>query len=230
MAMKSSETKNRVAGSDRVLMKDQAYHRLKSIIQSSDLGHDGALSERQLSAQLGMSKTPIRAALEILESRGLVTVSPQKGILVRELTAREISELFDVRFAVEPFIVKKLARKSPTRELIDRLKKNLADQKTAARKGDPLLSTELDIEFHQQLATMVGNREFLQLLERCFDRLYRSILHVNRSAPDRLEASYAEHEEIVQEILSGDFQKSAALMVRHLKFGRRYLLGGGEEL
>jgi DNA-binding GntR family transcriptional regulator len=221
---------NRESGSDRVLMKYEAYRRLKSLIQDGSLAGDSTISERELSQQLGMSKTPIRAALEILETQGLVSVSPQKGIFVREISAREIAELFDVRFAIEPFVVKRLARTTPNREQLGCLARNLDEQRMAANKSDPIRATELDIAFHHLLTSMLDNRELLHLLERCFDRLYRSILHVNRSMSDRLLQSVHEHEDIANSIQSGDFLKSATLMENHLKFGRRFLLGGGDDL
>ena len=67
------------------------------------------LSERQLVERMGMSKTPIRSALEHLESQGLVAVAPQQGIIVKELSAQEITDLFDMRSAIEPFIVSRLS-------------------------------------------------------------------------------------------------------------------------
>src|SRR6516162_1995631 len=92
------------AGGPRVLLRQRAYGELKELIQSGALPAGAFLSERQLVGRLGMSKTPIRAALQQLEGEGLVSVSPQQGILVRELSAREILELFDLRAAVEPFV------------------------------------------------------------------------------------------------------------------------------
>jgi DNA-binding GntR family transcriptional regulator len=58
-----------------VLLKERAYRELKSLIQTGEMTSESALSERLLSERLGMSKTPIRAALELLEKQGLVTVS-----------------------------------------------------------------------------------------------------------------------------------------------------------
>jgi len=147
--------------SERVLLKERAYQELKRLIQSSVFPPHVALSERQLSDRLRMSKTPIRAALENLETQGLVTVSPQRGIFVRELSAREIGELFDVRMAVEPFAAAKLSQRawSPTQRT--QLKKNLTKQRSAAKAEDPLAATTLDIEFHRLLVEVLDNREMM---------------------------------------------------------------------
>jgi DNA-binding GntR family transcriptional regulator len=221
---KVTSTESVSLSSERVLLKEQAYVELKRLIQSGEFPPHMALSERQLSERMGMSKTPIRAALEKLESQGLVTVSPQRGIFVRELSAREIGELFDVRMAVEPFATSKLATRSWSISQRAALKRNLARQKVAAKADDPLAATELDIRFHRLLAEVLDNREIMVWLEKCFDKLHRSVLHINRQVPGRLQKSYEDHVAIANAILDSDESKSRSLMQEHLKYGRRFLL------
>jgi DNA-binding GntR family transcriptional regulator len=210
--------------SERVLLKEQAYLELKRLIQSGEFPPHKALSERQLSQRLGMSKTPIRAALENLETQGLVTVSPQRGIFVCELSAREIGELFDVRLAVEPFAAAKLAQRSWSNPQRAALKKNLTRQKSAAKEENHLAATELDIEFHRLLAEILDNREIMVWLEKCFDKLHRSVLYINRLVPGRLQKSFEDHQEIANAIIGREESKSRSLMLEHLKYGRRFLL------
>ena len=214
------------ASSGRMLLKDRAYEELKGLIQSGELDPGQPLSERMLSERLGMSKTPIRAALENLETQGLVTVSPQKGIIVRELSAREIAELFDVRAAVEPFVVVQLARACITDAQRDRLNHELDRQRLAAENEDHKSAAQLDIAFHRLLATLLENREMMIWLERCFDRLHRSVLSVNRLVPGRLRKSYEDHEAIAKAVIEGADEKASRLMREHLAFGRRFLLLG----
>ncbi len=211
----------------RVLLKERAYQEIKALIQTGDLSPESTLSERQLVERLGMSKTPIRAALENLETQGLVTVSPQKGILIRELSAREIGELFDVRVAAEPFIAKQLARCALTSTQRDEIKGNLRSLRQIVKTGNALTATELDIAFHRLLAKLLDNREMAIWLERCFDKLHRSVLSVNRLAPGRLSKIYEDHAAIADAIQKGLGDEAARLMSEHLSFGRQYLLGGG---
>jgi DNA-binding GntR family transcriptional regulator len=208
------------------LLKDRAYRELKDLIQTGEMTSESTLSERFLSKRLGMSKTPIRAALENLETQGLVTVSPQRGILVRELSARDIAELFDVRSAVEPFVVGQLARGVLTSAQRERVRTNLSRQHRAATSGDALQSTQLDIAFHRLLAALLDNRELMFWLERCFDRLHRSVLFVNRLARNRLLKSYQEHAGIANAVVGRNSDEAARLMKEHLGFGRQFLLVG----
>src|SRR5690349_20231147 len=76
------------------LLKDEAYESIKQRLLNNDYPPGSFLSERQLAGGLGMSKTPVKAALERLESEGFITVSPQQGIVVRELSVREIADQY----------------------------------------------------------------------------------------------------------------------------------------
>src|SRR5580700_8790566 len=87
----------------RSFLKDRAYERIKSRLLNNDYPPGTFLSERQLAENLGMSKTPVKAALERLESEGLIAVSPQQGIVVRELSVHEIADLYEIRAALESY-------------------------------------------------------------------------------------------------------------------------------
>jgi DNA-binding GntR family transcriptional regulator len=209
----------------KILLKDQAYAELKELIQRGVFPPNSFLSERRLVQQLGMSKTPIRSALEQLEAQGLVAVSPQQGIVVRELSAHEITDLFDTRTAVEPFVVSRLASRGLTPEQAARVEANLRAQQAAATAGDALVATGLDIAFHSLLAQFLDNREIMGWLARCFDKLHRSILRVNRLAAGRLLRSYQDHAAVAAAVLATQGDVAAQRMVEHLRYGRQFLLG-----
>src|ERR1700742_2672191 len=84
----------------RRLMKERAYDSLKQLILTETFEPGAFLSERQLAVRLKMSKTPVKAALERLESEGFIAVSPQQGIVVQDLTLEEIADHFEVREAL----------------------------------------------------------------------------------------------------------------------------------
>ena len=184
------------------------------------------MSERQLVENLQISKTPIRSALEHLEAQGLVAVSPQQGIVVKELSVRDIMELFDMRLAVEPFMASQLAGRVLSADQSERLAANLTLQNDAALAGDALAATRLDIEFHVLLASLLDNREITAWLARCFDKLYRSVLRINQLSNGRLLKSQHDHAAIVAAINSGDATAAAQAVTEHLRYGRQFLLGG----
>jgi DNA-binding GntR family transcriptional regulator len=210
----------------RALLKDRAYEELKAMIQTGVFPPNAFLSERQLVLRLGMSKTPIRSALEHLEAQGLVVVSPRQGIVVKELSAREITDLFDMRSAIEPFVASRLAARSLGPADRTRIAENLDRQRDAVAAADAPASTRLDVEFHALLAELVDNREASAWLARCFDKLHRSILRVNKLAAGQLDRSREDHEAIARAILARDPEAASRLMAAHLLYGQRFLLGG----
>ncbi len=97
--------------SGRGLLKERAYVEIKRGILSGKLAAGSFLAERQLAAQLGMSKTPVRSALERLESEGLLSISPQQGAIIRDLAVTEVADQYEIRMAIESFVVRALAGK-----------------------------------------------------------------------------------------------------------------------
>ena len=215
-----------VSAPARSLLKKRAYDDLKEMIQTGIFPPNAFLSERQLVERMGMSKTPIRAALEHLESQGLVVVSPQQGIVVKELSVHEITDLFDMRIAIEPFVAARLAKRTLAPEQVAILEESLEKQRQAASTGDALAATRLDIAFHTLLARILDNRETVAWLNRCFDKLHRSILRINRLAVGRLPRSHDDHVAIVSAILDSNADAASRGMIEHLSYSRQFLLGG----
>ena len=119
----------------RALLKDRAYEQIKELILNWTFTPGTFLSERRLAAQLGMSKTPVRSALERLANEGFVTISPQQGVVVREFSVEEIVDLFDIRIALETFVVKSLANRIDE-AYVEKLEENLDGQLETTINGD----------------------------------------------------------------------------------------------
>lgn len=206
----------------RSLLKDKAYAEIKNSLLDETFPPGTFLSERQLSSMLGMSKTPIRAALERLESEGFVAVAPQQGIVVRELSMDEIVDLFDIRLALESFVVSRLAgRLLP--DQIEQLRENLDAQKGCAERNDLLSYTKLDAEFHLMFSCFLDNQEILRVMLRLQDKIHRVIIKVSQS-PGRPRDSYEEHLGIMKAVSNGEGDLAAARIGEHLAYGRRFLV------
>jgi GntR family transcriptional regulator, rspAB operon transcriptional repressor len=207
----------------RLLLADRAYDALKSSLQSGKVPPGSFLSERRLARELGMSKTPLMSALVRLEQEGFLRISPQQGIVVREPSVQEIVELFDLREAIETFVVQRVAGKL-TPEQAAELRRNLREQAEAARGRRVGESTRLDTEFHTLVCGFLGNREMSQSLARMRDKLHRLILANLSRRPERLTSSYREHAAIAASLIRGRGARAADLVRRHLELGRAMLL------
>ncbi|HXX94810.1 MAG TPA: GntR family transcriptional regulator [Planctomycetota bacterium] len=205
------------------LLQDRAYEELKGLIQGGTYPPGTFLSERRLAGRLGMSKTPIKSALTRLGVEGFVTVSPQQGIVVREPTVNEVLDLFDIREALEPFVVRKLAGHL-TPDQVVRLRQNLRSQVRAARAKEVAESTILDAEFHTMICEFLGNHEISQALWRMREKLHRLILGNFNRIPERMDGSVKEHAAIAEALIAGRGEEAAARVVKHLDVGRQLIL------
>ena len=207
----------------RTLLQDRAYERLKDLIQSGSLPAGSFHTERLLSERLGMSKTPVRSALARLDLEGFVSVSPQIGVSVREPSLQEIVDLFDLRVALETFVVRSVAgRLRPAQAA--RLRENLREQRECAQADDAPALTRLDTSFHLLFCEFLDNREITRVLVHLRDKLHRVILHVMTHAAGRLRPAVAEHAAIADAVLRGRGDLAAERVRRHLDFGKHTLL------
>lgn len=207
----------------RELLKDRAYDQLKSRILASDYPPGSFLAERQLADQLGMSKTPIKAALARLEMEGFVAVSPQQGIVVRDLAVAEIADQYEIRVALESYSLRTIAgRLSP--ECTKRIQDNLAAQEAILGQASIVRGVALDAEFHILFAEALGNQEILRVMKQLREKMQRVITRVFRLNPGRIDTSYVEHRAIAEAIFLGDGHEAVRLIEQHLERGRQMIL------
>lgn len=207
----------------RAALKQQAYSELKRLILAGELAGGSVQSVRQLAAQLHMSKTPVHAALERLEAEGLVTLAPQQGVVVRELSIQDIVNHYETRQALEPYVMRRLAGRL-TEQQIEQLRQNLVELRRSASANDNSGLMEVDAEFHQLLCGFVRNDEITRVMQQLRDKVQRVILRVTEQFPERMGKTYEEHRAIVESLVSGDADHAAHLMYEHLGQGLRRFL------
>jgi DNA-binding GntR family transcriptional regulator len=207
----------------RGLLKERAYIELKGLILEGALEPGGFLAERQLAVRLGMSKTPIRSALERLESEGFVRISPQQGAIVRDLSLREIADQYEIRIALESYIVRSLAGRL-TPEQTRLVETNLEAQRVNLETGDVRRGVALDEEFHALFGDFLGNHEILRVMGQLREKIHRVILQVFKTNFGRMVSSYEEHRGIAEAIIQGDPASASRRIEEHLRFGKEALL------
>jgi DNA-binding GntR family transcriptional regulator len=206
----------------RRLLKDRAYQEIKQRILNNGFAGGGFLAERQLASQLGMSKTPVRAALERLALEGFVTISPQQGIIIRDLSIRDIADQYEIRVALETYVLRSLAgRLTPAQ--IERLRANLAALKGQRGSRDLERGIALDTEFHLLFCEFLGNQEILRVMNQLRAKIHRVISQVLTLDPDRLADSYEEHAAVADAVIRGDGALAARRIEDHLEAGKQLL-------
>lgn len=204
-------------------LQSRAYAELRRLIVSGEFPPGTFLSERQLAVQLGMSKTPVHVALERLEAEGFVTISAQQGIVVRGLSVEDIVDHYELREAVESWVVRRLAGNLNPQQR-EQLQTNLRQQHEALEAWDMVKLMHLDEQMHYLLCSYLNNREIMSTMERLRDKIHQVILRVTETDRTRPAESTAEHVAIIQAVLDGDPNRAAALMTEHLEAGKRRIL------
>jgi DNA-binding GntR family transcriptional regulator len=211
------------AAPERGLYKSRAYDEIKRMILGGELAPGAFLAERPLAVRLGMSTTPVRSALQRLELEGLLSISPQQGAVVRDFSFREITELYEIRMALEPFVARHVAGRL-TPEQVERVNANLEAQRDNLERRDIAMCVQLDEDFHTLFSEFLDNREICRVMGQLRDRTHRIFHRVFSANPSRMEGSYNEHVVIAETIIQGDAELAAKRVEAHLDYGRRALV------
>jgi DNA-binding GntR family transcriptional regulator len=207
----------------RALMKERAYAEIKRQLLSGALAPGSFLAERQLAAGLGMSKTPVRSALERLEAEGFLSISPQQGAIVRDLSLQEVADQYEIRTAIESFVVRSLAGRL-TPQQVGRLRDNLEAQQANLEAGDVARGVALDEEFHGLFWEFLSNQEVLRVMVQLRDKTHRVILRAFTINSGRMANSYKEHRGIADAVIRGDAAQAARRIEDHLRYGKEAVL------
>lgn len=209
MSRRAAAARNRRKGSDtRVRFrseKDRVYSKLRKDILTLSLTPRELLVESALARRFGVSKTPIREALAILQRDGLVEALPRKGYLVTPITVDDVHELFEVRAALEGAAAE-LAATKITEEELDYLAR-LRPPPAATRTTGLEKFLDYNREFHLTVARATRNARLAQLIEQTTDEMSRAIA-----------ASYeiGEHTHIIDALRAGDPARARTAMVEHI--------------
>lgn len=153
----------------RVSLRDRIVTAIRDAIIQGKFKPGEKVPEQELAEQLGVSRTPLREAIRILEQQGLLETRPKNGTFIAKVDRREARDGLLVRTALEELAVRQgIERMGPGQwdELCEQLEGLLHGMSEAVRRGDPVTATELDIEWHTVLIHAAENR-YLSQAWRC---------------------------------------------------------------
>lgn len=202
--------------------KDQAYETIRTLVLQRGTSDALVISENSLAAELHMSRTPIREALQRLQMEGFVEIHPQRGVVIPEVSVIEVNETFALRMAIEEFVIKEIIPFMTEQRIAD-MDRNLAFQKEAVDKGDISEYLRHDKDFHDYFLRIYSNSLIFKTVQRVRDRFISMGASVLRE-PGSVERSYEEHCRIAAAVRKGDRGGAAEAMHRHLITGRSNIL------
>ncbi len=198
------------AQGSRRSLTDQAYDHVRSSILQGELPVGTILAEATIADQLGISKTPVRQALQLLRTEGLLEVGPRRQLVVRGFTVEHRNEILRIREALEEIAVETACRVM-TLDDIDRLRLTLIRQGRAVDAHDEDAFLELDEEFHILIATSANLPIVARLLEQM--RGFARLMRLGRTQPpEHLKDILAEHTRIVDALEQRDVDAALAAL------------------
>jgi len=198
---------------DRGSLSRVVSEQIRGRILDGTLKPGERLVEDRLSAELGVSRVPVREALRGLSAEGLVTLLPRRGATVVEVTPESVAELVEVRALLEGLNAK-LAAQRHDPEIIEQLKDTLAHGNEAAKTGTAEELAHLNAEFHERLAVASRNTVLSEVMRGLRERTSIAFAINGRA---RAREDWDEHAGVLAAVIAGDAELAALLANRHVQ-------------
>jgi DNA-binding GntR family transcriptional regulator len=199
------------------VLSHRVHEEIRQRIIDGRLRPGDRIRERDLAAELQVSRVPIRQALPALERGGFVHVLPRRSAVVTAITARDVAELYDLRAALEPLIARTAARRVADGASVDGLDAALADAGAALAAGDHDALGAANSAFHGGIELLAGNGLLTTTMGPLHERSTRLNAMTLVSDPD---ARHREHLALRDAVAAGHEELAAALAFAHVERGR----------
>ncbi len=207
---------------ERRTLTEQVLEALRKAILEDRYPPGTELQEVALADSYGVSRGPIREALNRLSAEGLVTIRPRRGAVVTGLSKQEFLEAYQVREALEVLAVKLTVERADD-ELVAQLEQYVSDMDEAAAADDIDSFFDLNSSFHKEFIEASGNRRLQEVHAQVIGTMGR---YRRRSLVLRgdLRPSIEEHRQIVEAVRKGDPDEAAELLAHHISVPQKRLL------
>jgi len=199
----------------RSLLSERAADSLRGYISTGRVPEGTKITEREVSALLGISRAPARDALKILESEGLVIVCPG-GRYVTTLTERDVRELHELRCTLEMLAIRLAAERADEADY-EVMASRMRDLENAAVSGDPNEWTHCDLALHRSLWQASGNRHLLKILDSVLGPIFVLADRDKTSRRRDVQLDLKHHRSLVDLVSAGNAEGASAEMERHLE-------------
>lgn len=195
-------------------LRDVVFNTLREAILKGNLKPGERLMELQLASKLGVSRTPIREAIRMLEQEGLAVTTPRKGAEVAKMTLKDMEDVLEIRDALDELAVRIACQKITDEQL-----KQLEDVKELFEKNTQTNNVkniaEADVSFHDVIYEATGNPKLVTLLNNLREQVYRYRVEYIKD-PKNYPTLIAEHEAILDSLKNRDVKNAVEAMHVHV--------------
>lgn len=216
-------------GINRRYLHDEVVDRMRGLIRSGELEPRARVNEGELTERFGISRTPLREAIKILATEGLLELLPNRGARVASLSQSEIEEMIEVIAGLEATAAD-LACRTVTDAMVAEIEADHRAMVEAWKRGDEGPYFRLNRGIHELIMAASGNATLINLYASLSGRIQRSRYAAHQTAEQWAQA-VAEHEQMIVLLHARDGEALAALMRAHIR-GKKPMLaatfGAGE--
>lgn len=203
-------------------LKEKIVENLRNLIVEGEYRPGEHLTEIRLCERFGVSRTPVREALNQLEKEGFVTITPEAGARVIELTIRDISDIYDILIVLEE-LAGRLGTRAFDNQKIDKLEEyQLMMEKAAVEKNAELLY-DLNNQFHWLITESSRNAYLIDIRDN-FRGLVDRFARLNPHVPGQIESTLREHRQIISALKAHNPALTGFLIKEHLQGAKERLL------
>ena len=195
-------------------LRDVVFNTLRQAILTGELKPGERLMEIHLANRLGVSRTPIREAIRMLELEGLVTMIPRRGAEVAQITEKSMSDVLEVRRAMDALCVE-LACERISDEELKELKAACDNFEHAVRSKDNKKIAKADVELHDIIVKATGNSRLVQLINNLSEQMYRYRYEYIKDASQH-NRLIEEHRIIYESIVNKDKETASQAAKMHI--------------
>jgi DNA-binding GntR family transcriptional regulator len=201
-----------MGGSQRRTAHELVRDTLRHAIFSGVLTGGTRLVQAEIAAQLQVSTTPVREALRDLASEGLIRIDPHRGAVVHELNADELGEIYEIRKALEPLVIRKAAENITESELAAAA----ALQEQMDGETDPGAWVELNWRFHALIERASRSPRLQSLVATAQGAAAQYVGFSLKVQPGRMAQGNAEHRELLKALAGKEGARAAEILIEHL--------------
>lgn len=196
-------------------LREIVFETMREAIIRGDLAPGERLMEVQLAEEMGVSRTPVREAIRKLELEGFVAMIPRKGAYVADYTIKDITDVFEIRAALES-LAAGLACERITEQEIDELQILVVKVGKTIKDNDIDALVEVDTEFHDRIYKASRNSRLEQMISNLREQIQR-FRATSLASPGRIKDTLEEHKGIVDAIATRDIALAQRLAAEHVE-------------
>lgn len=197
-------------------LKIETYEKIKALIIEGQLEGGAPIQEQKLVEELGVSRTPIREAFNLLQQEHLIEVFPKQGVFVSRIAYKDVVDIYSVRIILEAHAVEQATVKADPEEL-----QRVYEMWQGTYQEEHFKAhIQHDKDLHSFIADATDNKYLIKYLGQLYDQANRFRFYTLKRSSDRLKQTQGEHLKFLERMVAGDAQGAGEAMREHLTRAR----------